>query len=73
MKHHKFNNDFMNILFDKLAKESKPSVILGDFNLNLIKCTQNREVNQFIEKIYLTISSSYSSSNKSHRKIRHFD
>ena len=45
MKHHKFNNDFMNTLFDKLTKENKPSVISRDFNLNLIKYTQNRGVN----------------------------
>ena len=51
MKHHKFNNDFMNTLFDKLTKENKPSVISGDFNLNLIKYTQNRGVNQFLGKI----------------------
>ena len=50
MKHHKFNNDFMDILFDELTKENKPSVISGDLNLNLIKYTQNRGVNQFIEK-----------------------
>ena len=52
MKHHKFNNNFMNLLFDKLTKENKPSVISGDFNLNLIKYTQNRGVKTF----YLTIS-----------------
>ena len=51
MKNHKFDNDLMNILFDKLTKENKPSVISGDFNLNLIKYTQNRGVNQCIEKI----------------------
>ena len=50
MKHHKFNNDF-NTLFDKITKENKPSVISGDFNLNLIKYTQNRGVNQFLENI----------------------
>ena len=27
MKHHKFNNDFMNTLFDKITKENKSSVI----------------------------------------------
>ena len=48
MRHHKLNIDFMNTLFDKLAKENKPS---GDFNLNLIKYTQNRGVNQFLENI----------------------
>ena len=51
MKHHKFNNDFMNTLFDKLTKENKPSFISGDFNLNLIKYTKNRRVNQFLENI----------------------
>ena len=40
MKHHTFNNDFMNSLFNKLTKENKPSVISGDFNLNLIKYTK---------------------------------
>ena len=41
----------MNTLFDKLTKENKPSVISGDFNLNLIKYTQNRGINQFLEII----------------------
>ena len=44
-----FNNDFTNTIFDKLTKENKPSATPGDFNLNLIKYTQNRGVNQFIE------------------------
>ena len=52
MKHHKFNNDFMNTLIDKLTVENKPSVNSGDFNLNLIKCTQNSGVN-FISHITL--------------------
>ena len=40
MNYHKFNNDFMNTLFYKITKENKPSVISGDFNLNLIKYTE---------------------------------
>ena len=51
MKYHKFNNEFMSTLFDKLTKENKPSVMSGDFKLNLIKYTQNRGVNQFLENI----------------------
>ena len=51
MKYHTFNNDFMTTLFDKLTKENKPSAISGDFNLNLIKYTQNRGVYQFLENI----------------------
>ena len=37
MKHYKFNNNFMTILFEKLTLENKPSIITGNFNLNLIK------------------------------------
>ena len=49
MKHHK--NDFMNTLLDKFTIENKPSVVSGDSNLNLIKYTKNRGVNQFWENI----------------------
>ena len=51
MKYRKFNNDFMNTLFDKLTKEDKLSVISCDFNFNLINYTQNRGLNQFLENI----------------------
>ena len=48
---HKFNNDFMNTLPEKLTSENKLSIITGDFNLNLIKCMQNTGVNQLLENI----------------------
>ena len=48
---HKFNNDFMNTLLEKFKIENKPSIITGDFNLNLIKYMQNTGVNQFLENI----------------------
>ena len=51
MKHCKFNNDFINTLLEKLTLENKPSIITGNFNLNLIKYMQNTGVNQFLEKI----------------------
>ena len=51
MKHDKFNNDLMNALLEKLTSENKPSIITGDFNLNLIKYMQNTGVNQFLENI----------------------
>ena len=54
MKHHKFNNYFMNTLLSKLTIENKPSVISGDSNLNLIKYAQNRAVNQFLGDILST-------------------
>ena len=51
MKHYTFNNDFMNTLLEKFTSENKPSIITGDFNLNLIKYMQNTGVNQFLENI----------------------
>ena len=51
MKHDKFNNNFMNSLLEKLTSENKPSIITGNFNLNLIKYMQNTGVNQFLENI----------------------
>ena len=73
MKYQKFNNNFMNTLLDKLTKENKPSVVSGDFNLNLIKYTQNRGVNQFLENILSNNFFPHNSSSKGHRKISHFD
>ena len=48
---HKFNNDFMNTLLEKLKIENKPSIITGNFNLNLIKYMHNTGVNKFLENI----------------------
>ena len=51
MKHYKFNNDYMDTLLEKLTSENKPSIITGDFNLNLIKYMQNTGVNQLLQNI----------------------
>ena len=39
------------MLYSKSSHENKPSIITGDFNLNLIKYMQNTGVNQFFENI----------------------
>ena len=49
MKHFKFNNNFMKKLLHKISLENKRSLIVGDFNLNLIKYRQITGVNQFLE------------------------
>ena len=73
MKYQKFINNFMNTLLDKFTKENKPSVISGDFNLNLITYTQSRGVNQFLENILSNNFFPDNTSSKGHRKISHFD
>ena len=49
MQHFKFNSDFMKILLNKVSLENKRSLIVGEFNLNLIKYRQITGVNQFLE------------------------
>ena len=50
MKYYKFNKDFLNTLLKKLTLENKPSIITGDFNLNLIKYMQNTGVKSVFRK-----------------------
>ena len=47
---HKFNNNFLNTVLEKLTLENKLCITTGDFNLNLNKYMQNIGVNQFLEK-----------------------
>ena len=49
MHHFMFNNNFMKKLLNKISLEKKRSLIVGDFNLNLIKYRQITGVNQFLE------------------------
>ena len=51
MKHCKFNNDFMNTLLEKLTLENKPSIITGNFNLNLIQYMPSTGAYQLLENI----------------------
>lgn len=50
IKHHKFNEYFMNIPLGTPTRKH-PSVISGNFNLSLINYTQNRRVNQFFQNV----------------------
>ena len=45
MQHFKFSNNFMKKLLNKISLENKRSLIVGDFNLNLIKYRQITGVN----------------------------
>ena len=51
IQHFKFNKTFMKKLLNKIGLENKRSLIVGDFNLNLIKYRQITGVNQFLEVI----------------------
>ena len=48
MQSYKFNIDFMENMLNEI-KQSKRTILADDFNLNLIKYTQKKRLNQFLE------------------------
>ena len=52
MQHHKFKIDFMNSILNKNNDEKKQRVLPADSNLELIKFSKSRDVNQFLEKMF---------------------
>ena len=47
-----FNNHFLTILLEKIFKEKKLVVLLGDFNADLLKYDHDDEVADFLDGIY---------------------
>ena len=48
-----FNSLFLKSLTNKLSKESnKKIIILGDFNIDLIKTNTNNNASEFLDRIY---------------------
>ena len=47
-----FNNLFLNSFTNKLNKESNKKILLGDFNIDLIKTNSNNNAFEFIDIIY---------------------
>ena len=46
-----FNNNYLNILLDKLSKENKSVFLLGDFNVDLLKCYKHAPTNEFLDSL----------------------
>ena len=46
-----FNDDYLNVLLEKLSKENKTIFILGDFNVDLLKYDKNNSTNDFLDSI----------------------
>ena len=50
-----FNNNYFNVLADKLLSEKNKGVILmGDFNIDLLKAESDTKISDFLELIYAT-------------------
>ena len=44
-----FNERYLSPLLDKISKENKTAVLLGDFNVDLLKCESNSNAADFLD------------------------
>ena len=46
-----FNDNYLNNLLDKLSKENKTVLLLGDFNIDLLNYDQHSLTNEFLDSL----------------------
>ena len=49
MNINKLNDDYLNELLDKLSKENKTILLIGDFNINLLNYDIHPRTNEFLD------------------------
>ena len=54
MQHSKFNDKYLKSLSEKSISENKEAILLGDFNIDLLKYDSNKNVSDFLDIIYST-------------------
>ena len=54
MQQSEFNEEYLKPLSEKLISENKEVILLGDFNIDLLKCDSNKNVSDFLDIIYST-------------------
>ena len=47
-----FNNDYLNSLSEKLLREKNKHILMGDFNVDLLKYTTGTSTGQFLDQMY---------------------
>ena len=55
MNLNEFNDNYLNILLQKISKEKKNVFLLGDFNVDLLKYDKNAGTNEFIDSLLTCI------------------
>ena len=51
IKHYKFNNKYLNVLFNEIECRNKKCNLTDFFNVNLINCKQTKGVHEFLETL----------------------
>ena len=46
-----FNCNYLNKLLEKISKEQKSVVLLGDFNINLLNYNEHNQKNEFLDSL----------------------
>ena len=46
-----FTYDYLNVLLDKLSKENKTIILLGDFNINFLNYDIHPPTNEFLDSL----------------------
>ena len=44
--------DYLIPLLEKLAKEKKETILMGDFNIDILNCNSDRDTSRFTDTIY---------------------
>ena len=47
-----FMEDYLVPFLEGLVKEEKETIIMGDFNINILNCNSDRDTSSFIDTIY---------------------
>ena len=47
-----FTNNYITPLLDKLSNENKDIMIMGDFNINLINCNDDKNTGSFLDTMF---------------------
>ena len=48
----KFMEDYLVPILEKLTKEKIKTILMGDFNINILNCNTDRDTSSFIDTIY---------------------
>ena len=54
MQQSDFNDEYLKPLSERLFSENNEVILLGDFNIDLLKCDLNKNVSDFLDIIYST-------------------
>ena len=56
---HEFNQCFIDPLLHKINSENKQCILMGDFNIDLLKCETHEDSNAFLNSLFSSFFTPY--------------